>query len=49
VRIRVQPAKEITNVRPAAAVTANVHCGRAPFLWAKLHEAYEWLEANVLF
>lgn len=49
VRIRVQPEKEIANVRPAAAVTANVHCGRAPFLWAKLHEAYEWLEANVLF
>jgi multidrug efflux pump subunit AcrA (membrane-fusion protein) len=49
VRIRVEPADEIEIPRPGATVTADVHCGRAPFLWAKLHEAWEWLEANVLF
>jgi multidrug efflux pump subunit AcrA (membrane-fusion protein) len=48
VRIRVQPDKELPNPRPGATVTANVHCGRAPWLWAKLHEAWEWLEASPL-
>ena len=46
VRIRVQPDGELVNPRPGATVTANVHCGRAPWLWAKLHEAWEWLEAS---
>jgi biotin carboxyl carrier protein len=45
VRIRVQPDEKLLNPRPGATVTANVHCGRAPWLWAKLHEAYEWLQA----
>jgi multidrug efflux pump subunit AcrA (membrane-fusion protein) len=45
VRIRVQPQKEIVAPRPGATVTARVHCGRAPWLWAKLHEAAEWVEA----
>jgi multidrug efflux pump subunit AcrA (membrane-fusion protein) len=49
VRIRVQPDTQLTNPRPGATVTADVHCGRAPWLWAKLHEAWEWVEANVLF
>jgi multidrug efflux pump subunit AcrA (membrane-fusion protein) len=50
VRIRVQPDSQLTNPRPGATVTANVHCGRAPWLWSKLHEAWEWLEASpVLF
>jgi biotin carboxyl carrier protein len=46
VRIRVQPDSPIVNARAGATVTANVHCGRAPWLWAKLHEAWEWLEAS---
>jgi multidrug efflux pump subunit AcrA (membrane-fusion protein) len=46
VRIRVQPNEQLVNPRPGATVTANVHCGRAPWLWAKLHEAWEWLEAS---
>jgi multidrug efflux pump subunit AcrA (membrane-fusion protein) len=45
VRIRVQPDNELIGPRPGATVTAKVHCGRAPWLWAKLHEAWEWLEA----
>ena len=49
VRIRVQPDDELLNPRPGATVTANVHCGRAPWLWAKLHEAWEWLQASPLF
>jgi multidrug efflux pump subunit AcrA (membrane-fusion protein) len=47
VRIRVQPNQEIVGPRPGATVTARVHCGRAPWLWAKLHEAYEWAEAAI--
>jgi hypothetical protein len=47
VRIRVQPNQEIVSPRPGATVTARVHCGRAPWLWAKLHEAYEWAEAAI--
>ena len=46
VRIRVQPDEALKNPRPGATVTANVHCGRAPWLWAKLHEAWEWLETS---
>jgi biotin carboxyl carrier protein len=46
VRIRVQPDGELRNPRPGTTVTANVHCGRAPWLWAKLHEAWEWLEVT---
>lgn len=49
VRIRIQPDAELVSPRPGATVTANVHCGRAPWLWAKLHEAWEWLEANLMF
>lgn len=49
VRIRVRPDDELTNPRPGATVTADVHCGRAPILWAYLHEAWEWVEANLLF
>ena len=46
VRIRIEPDAELSNPRPGATVTANVHCGRAPWLWAKLHEAWEWLETS---
>jgi len=46
IRIRVKPDQELSNPRPGATVTANVHCGKAPWLWAKLHEAWEWLEAS---
>jgi hypothetical protein len=46
IRIRVQPDQQLDSPRPGATVTANVHCGRAPWLWAKLHEAWEWLEAS---
>lgn len=49
VRIRVQPDDKLTNPRPGATVTADVHCGRAPILWSYLHEAWEWVEANLLF
>jgi multidrug efflux pump subunit AcrA (membrane-fusion protein) len=44
IRVRVQPEDKLVNPRPGASVTANVHCGRAPWLWTKLHEAYEWLQ-----
>jgi len=49
VRVRVQPDEALKNPRPGATVTANVHCGRAPWLWAKLHEAWEWLESSPIW
>jgi hypothetical protein len=49
IRVRVQPEGELRNPRPGTTVTANVHCGKASFLWAKLHEAWEWLETSPLF
>jgi hypothetical protein len=49
VRVRVQPNDELKNPRPGATVTANVHCGRAPWLWCKLHEAWEVFESSPLW
>jgi len=49
VRIKVSTDDEVQNLRPGASVTADVHCGKAPLGWAFLHEAWEWLEANVFF
>ena len=49
VRIRVQPDEELVKPRTGATVTTTVHCGRAPWLWSRLHEAWEWLEANWFF
>ena len=49
VRIKVQPDKPVLHPRPGTTVTADVHCGKAPFIYSMLHEAWEWLEANVLF
>lgn len=49
VRLHVRPEDPVENPRPGATLTANVHCGKAPWLWAKLHEAWEWVEANVMF
>ena len=51
VRIKVMPdaSNPIKSPRPGTTVTADVHCGKAPFIYSMLHEAWEWLEANVLF
>jgi multidrug efflux pump subunit AcrA (membrane-fusion protein) len=49
VPIRVRPNEKITTSRPGATVTADVHCGTAPLGWSLLHEAWEWLEANLFF
>jgi len=46
VRIRVKPLDELEDPRPGATVTARVHCGRAPLLWCKLHEAKEWWDGT---
>ncbi|MFN0016849.1 MAG: efflux RND transporter periplasmic adaptor subunit [Pirellulaceae bacterium] len=42
IRIRVKPLDALENPRPGATVTGRVHCGRAPLLWCKLHEAWEF-------
>ena len=44
VRIRVKPLDPLTNPRPGATVTGRVHCGKAPLLWCKLHEAWEFMD-----
>jgi hypothetical protein len=49
VPIRITPDEKITTGRPGATVTADVHCGKAPLGWSLLHEAWEWLEANLFF
>lgn len=48
VRIRVRPDQPLTQPRPGATVTAKVHCGRAPWLWCRVHEAWEWLQTSPL-
>ncbi len=47
VRIRVKTLEPVKNPRPGATVTANVHCGRASFLYCKLHEAVEWVQGTL--
>ncbi len=49
VPIRVAPDEKIIAGRPGATVSAYVHCGHRPLGWCLLHEAWEWLEANVFF
>ena len=49
VPVRIKPDEPIKTGRPGATVTADVHCGTAPLGWTLLHEAWEWLEANVFF
>jgi multidrug efflux pump subunit AcrA (membrane-fusion protein) len=49
VPIRITPDEPIRSGRPGATVTADVHCGKAPLGWTLLHEAWEWLEANLFF
>jgi multidrug efflux pump subunit AcrA (membrane-fusion protein) len=49
VPVRVKPDEAIATSRPGATVTADVHCGTAPLGWTLLHEAWEWLEANLFF
>ena len=50
VRIRVSTKDDLSLIaRPGASVKANVNCGTTVLGWAKLHEAWEWLQANVFF
>jgi multidrug efflux pump subunit AcrA (membrane-fusion protein) len=50
VRIRVEiEEKDLTDPRAGATATARVHCGYRSFAYVWLHEAIEWIQANVLF
>lgn len=52
VRIRVEPkpGDDVSKTaRPGATVKAHVNCGRTNMGWAFLHEAWEWVQANVFF
>ncbi|MFV1966109.1 MAG: efflux RND transporter periplasmic adaptor subunit [Pirellulaceae bacterium] len=50
VRIRVDiDQDEVRNPRPGASVTAKVLCGRRAIGYTWFHEAFEWLQAHVLF
>lgn len=41
--------EELKNPRPGATVTGKVHCGWAPIGYTWFHEAWEWVQLNVLF
>jgi multidrug resistance efflux pump len=50
VRIRVKPLDDVSKTaRPGASVKAHVNCGTTNMGWAFLHEAWEWVQANVFF
>jgi len=41
--------QEIGNPHPGATVTADVYCGRRAVGYVWFHEAWEWVQANILF
>jgi hypothetical protein len=50
VRIRVAiNQSDITDPRPGTTVRGKVLCGRAAIGYTWFHEAFEWVQANVLF
>lgn len=50
VRIRVKPLDDVSSTaRPGATVKAHINCGTTNMGWAFLHEAWEWVQANVFF
>ena len=36
-------------LRPGAAVTARIHCGKRPLGYVWLHELWEWVQREILF
>jgi len=41
--------EEIGNPHPGATVTADVYCGRRAVGYVWFHEAWEWVQTNILF
>ena len=41
--------QEIGNPHPGATVTADVYCGRRAISYVWFHEAWEWVQTNILF
>jgi hypothetical protein len=41
--------EEIGNPHPGATVTADVYCGRCSVAYSWFHEAWEWVQARILF
>ncbi|MBL7042764.1 MAG: GAF domain-containing protein [Pirellulaceae bacterium] len=41
--------KAIGNPHPGATVTADVYCGRSSVAYAWFHEAWEWVQARIIF
>jgi len=39
----------VGNPHPGATVTADVYCGRSTVAYAWFHEAWEWVQARILF
>jgi len=49
-KIRVGIEREaIGNPHPGATVTADVYCGRSSVAYAWFHEAWEWVQARIIF
>ena len=39
----------VGNPHPGATVTADVYCGRSSVAYAWFHEAWEWVQAHIVF
>lgn len=49
VKVHLNEGEMITAPKPGTTVKADVRCGWAPLGYSLLHEAWEWVQANVLF
>jgi hypothetical protein len=49
VRMKVEIEEELDNPHPGSTVTAKVYCGRRAIGYVWFHEAWEWLQSNILF
>jgi multidrug efflux pump subunit AcrA (membrane-fusion protein) len=41
--------EELGNPHPGATVTADVYCGRRSVAYVWFHEAWEWVQSNIIF
>lgn len=48
-QISAEEQAKLNDPHPGASVTARVLCGRSSVAYAFLHEALEWIEANIIF
>lgn len=49
VRVQILNPEKLQNPRPGTTLIADVHCGYRPIGYVWFHEAFEWLNRNLLF